>query len=96
MMTIHDHRLTHHAETRMRQRGLRDDDLNLLLAVASQIAPDAYLLTEKDAAREIAARKMEIARLERLRGSKVVVEGGSVITFYRPGREGLKRALRRR
>jgi hypothetical protein len=91
-----EHELTRHAKMRMRQRGLRDNDMRLLLAVASQVAPDAYFLTEKDAAREIAARKQEIQCLERLRGSKVIVEEGSVVTYYRPGRENMKRTLRRR
>jgi hypothetical protein len=62
----------------MRQRGLRDADLRLFLDSASQIAGDAYLLTEQDAAREIARRKQEIQRLERLKGVKVILEGAAM------------------
>ena len=36
-----NHTLTTHAETRMRQRGLRDADLHLILDTATQVAPDA-------------------------------------------------------
>ena len=68
-----EHVITRHAEVRMQQRGLRNSDLTFLLEVATQVAPDAYLLTRADAEREIAQRKREIQRLERLRGQKVVV-----------------------
>ena len=45
--------LTHHAQTRMRQRGLRDGDLRLVLHCGSQVADDAFILTDQDAEREI-------------------------------------------
>ena len=92
---FHDHKLTRHAQTRMRQRGVRDDDLRLLLTAASQVSPDAYMLTEHDAAREIASRKREIQSLERLKGCKVVVEDGTIVTCYRARRENQKKTLRR-
>lgn len=92
---LHDHRLTRHAETRMRQRGLRGEDVRLLLEAASQVAPDAYLMTEQDAAREIAQRKRDIQVLERLRGCKVVVKDGAVLTCYHPSSDNLKKTLRR-
>ena len=92
---FHDHKLTRHAEMRMRQRGLRDDDLRLLLKAASQVSPDAYMLTERDAAREITRRKREIQSLERLKGCKVVVEDGIIITCYRAHRKNQKKTLRR-
>lgn len=92
---FHDHKLTRHAEMRMRQRGLRDDDLRLLLKTASQVSPDAYMLTERDAACEIAIRKREIQSLERLKGCKVVVEDGIIITCYRSHWKNQKKTLRR-
>jgi hypothetical protein len=52
-------------------------------------------LTEQDAAREIERRKREIQRLERLKGVKVILQGGAVITCYRPSRDDQKAALRR-
>jgi hypothetical protein len=90
-----DHTLTEHAGERMRQRGLRDADLKLLLISATQVAPDAYLLTRADAAREIAQRKREIQQLERLRDCKVVVAGGVIVTCYTSCLEDQKRTLRR-
>ncbi len=77
-----DLRLTHHAEVRMRQRGFRKADVDLVLSVATRVADDAFFLTDRDVAREIERRKHEIQQLERLRGSKIVVEAGSLITLY--------------
>ena len=89
------HVLSLHAEARMRQRGLRDGDIRLLLDAATQVAPDAYLLTHADAAREIARLKRKIQRLERLRGVKVVVAGETIVTCYRSCRNDQRRTLRR-
>jgi hypothetical protein len=87
-----DLRLTDHAETRMRQRGFRKADVDLVLRVATRVADDAFFLTDKDAAREIERRRREIQQLERLRGSKLVVEGGALVTLYhtdpKPTRSG--------
>lgn len=90
-----DHTLSLHAEVRMRQRGMRDDDLRLLLATATQVAPDAYILTDADATREINQCKREIERLERLRNRKIVVAGGSVITCYPARPKNQRRTLRK-
>jgi len=79
---MHDLPLTRHAEARMRQRGFRNADIGLVLSAATRVADDAFLLTDKDAAREIARRRREIQHLERLRGTKIIVEGGEVITLY--------------
>jgi hypothetical protein len=77
-----DLRLTHHAEVRMRQRGFRKADVELVFSVATRIADDAFFLTDEDAAREIVQRKREIQQLERLRGSKIIVEGDALVTLY--------------
>ncbi len=89
------HVLTVHAETRMRQRGLRDADLDLILNCATQVAPDAYMLTRADTQHEIARLKRQIQCLERLRGCKVVVEGKTVVTCYHAHHNEQRRTLRR-
>lgn len=66
----------------MRQRGYRKADLDVVLNAATRIDDDAFLLTDRDAAREIAIRKREIQQLERLRGTKIILEGGSLVTLY--------------
>ena len=86
--------LTHHAQARMRQRGFKEEDADLIFRVGTRVADDAFLLTDKDAACAIRKCKQEIQQLERLRGSKVIVEGETLITLYhatlRPRREHRK------
>lgn len=84
MLDLH---MTNHAEARMRQRGFRKVDVDLVLSVATRIGEDAFLLTDQDAAREIQRRKHEIQQLERLRGSKMIVEGDALITLYHVARK---------
>jgi hypothetical protein len=93
---MHDLRFTHHAETRMRQRGFRNADVILVLSVATRVAEDAFFLSDKDAAREIERRRHEIQQLERLRGTKLIVEGESIITLYRSERKPARADIRNR
>jgi len=85
--------VTRHAEVRLRQRGLRDADIALLMDAATPVAGDAWLMTDADANREITRRKREIQQIERLRNVKMVVADGAVVTAYhsRPGDQ--RRAL---
>lgn len=79
----------------MNQRGLRKSDIELACTIATQIARDAYLLTNEDAAREIEKRKREIQQLERMRGLKIVVEGNTMITTHRARPSDQKRTFRK-
>jgi hypothetical protein len=92
MIDLH---LTKHGEARMHQRGYRKADLDLLIGLATQVAADALLLTDEDACREIAKRKREIQQLERLRGSKIVIADGGIVTLYHT-RSGSPLSARRR
>jgi hypothetical protein len=74
---------THHAEQRMNQRSIRPSEIQLLMHAASQVAEDAFILTNNDVDREIQRRKREIQQLENLRGVKLIVEEGILITAYR-------------
>lgn len=89
-------RFTRHAETRMRQRGLRDADIALVMEVASPAGPDAWLLTDADISEETARLRHRIQSIERLRGCKVVVAGDAVITAYRSNAKNQRRSLRGR
>jgi len=70
----------------MRQRGFRNVDVSLVLSVATRVADDAFFLSDKDAAREIERRRHEIQQLERLRGTKLIVDCENVITLYHSDR----------
>jgi len=87
--------LTRHAEARIRQRGLRERDVALVLDAATPLADEAWLLTAADADRAIAIRKREIEQLQRLRGCKVVVSGDAVVTVCHTRPAIRRRALRR-
>jgi hypothetical protein len=95
MLDLH---ITNHAEARMRQRGFRKVDVDLVLSVATRVGKDVFFLTDQDAAREIERRKHEIQQLERLRGSKMIVESNALITLYHVARKhqrshlGMKRS----
>ena len=87
---------SNHAGQRMQQRGIRKRDIDLLLTCGTQIDGVSILLSDKDTAREIERRKHEIQALERLRGCKVVIREGVVVTCYHAHAKHLKKALRRR
>ena len=94
-----------HAEQRMGQRGIRPSGLDLVLRHGSIIDGDThaiYFLKSKDAQREIERLnnqirylKRDIQMLERMRGVKVVVADGTVVTCYRSNQRDQKRISRR-
>lgn len=87
--------ITQHADRRMNQRGIRKEDIGLILAAADQVASDAYLMTNEIVDEEIARRKKEIHQLERLRGKKLIVERDTVITTYHATRRDQKKTYRK-
>jgi len=84
-----------HASWRIRQRGFRTDEIDLVLACGTHLDRGCVLLRKKDAEREIKRRKQEIEALERLRGTKVVIRDDTVMTCYRSRLSDQKRILRR-
>ena len=86
--------LTRHAEERLRQRGLRESDIEFVLGCGTATA-ECVLLTDKDVAREIDECRRRIARLERLRGLAVFVAESVVVTIFRPDRVQARRLLGR-
>ena len=86
---------TRHAETRLQQRGIRKTDIPIILACGTQIDDETWLMCNRDAAREIEARKREIQTLSRLANRKVVIRDGRVITAYPSNPSDQKRTLRR-
>ncbi len=87
---MRDLQFTQHAETRMRQRGFRNADVNLVHSSATRVADDAFILSDKDVMREIEHRRREIQQLERLRGTKLVVEGDTLVTLYHTEQKPLR------
>ena len=90
-----DRLYSRHAETRMQQRGIRERDIPLVLALGTQVEDGTWILLRRDVTREIGIRKREIQELERLQNCKVVTLGGHVITVYPSRLADQKRTLRR-
>ncbi|MBK1719314.1 DUF4258 domain-containing protein [Thiocystis violacea] len=86
--------LTQHALSRIRQRGLRESDISVIVGAGTPVDDDSLLLLGQDVDREIRRRKQEINALERLRGCRVVIAGETVITVYRPSRKTERLLLR--
>ena len=86
---------THHAETRMQQRGIREKDISLIIALGTQVDDHTWLMRKRDVARGIDILKRGIKILDRLANHKVVIRGGQVITAYPSRPADQKRTLRR-
>jgi hypothetical protein len=86
--------ISRHAETRLRQRGFRDQDVEVVLVHGTPLN-EATVLTDADVASAVAAKKREIHDLERLRGTAVILADGVVASVYRPSRRRLRRFMGR-
>ena len=87
--------ISHHAEQRLRQRGIPQAQLKLVLQCGTQVDEGGYFFSDADVDAAIAERKREIQSLEKVRGCKIVLDGDTVVTAYRPDRRKRKRMLRR-
>ena len=65
---------TRHSTTRLRQRGFRKGDVELILENGTEISHEKIMLKRRDADKAIQKRKREIAKLERLVGMHRVSE----------------------
>lgn len=86
--------LSRHAESRVRQRGIRERDTDLILKIGTLIDSDSVFVLDKDVDREVRLLKQEIAALERLRGIRAVLSANTVVTIYRASPKTEKRLLR--
>jgi hypothetical protein len=75
--------LSHHADGRIQQRGLRASDLSLVITHGTAVR-DGYLLRTRDVAAAEAELKRRITRLHRLAGTFVAVAEDTVLSVYRP------------
>lgn len=82
-------KLTSHAEKRINQRGFRISDPEIIRQYGTPIddpSAEVYLMRNRDVDDRIRDLKKEIARCERLRGCKAVIQGESVVTLMHTGR----------
>ncbi len=84
--------VTKHAQVRMRQRGYRGSDLELVFAYGTE-SQEAVVLTKSDVERGVRGLKRQIQALERLNGTAIVTAGEIVQTVYRPRKRKMRQFL---
>jgi hypothetical protein len=85
--------LTQHASLRIAQRGISIGDLELITLIGSEV-DDGYLVRTKDCqAIEQNLAKL-LSRVQRLKGKRVVVANGRVITAFHATRPEQRHLLR--
>lgn len=85
--------ITSHAQQRLKQRGFKPKDLNLIIKHGTETA-DGYFLRRADVRAVEQDLKRLIERLHKLEGKFVVVDGEDVITAYHPCRKREQRVMR--
>ena len=86
---------TRHGAIRIRQRGMKGNDVTRILAYATQVDDETWMLREQDVNHAIRSCKQEIQALERLRNFKLVMCTDGVVTAYPSRPADQKRTLRR-
>jgi hypothetical protein len=84
---------TTHAAARMSQRGIRDDDLELILEIGTEVE-GGYIVLKKDYRAYDCELKRKRERVRRLVGKRVVVEGDRVVTAYHAEPKKQRRLIR--
>lgn len=85
-------KVSRHAEARIRQRGLRHDDVRFVCQFGTE-TPKGYLLTERDAADLEAEARYTMLKAQRLRGVLVSLAGNTAKTVFHATRRQQRRLL---
>jgi hypothetical protein len=84
---------TGHGAVRMAQRGFNMDDAELIAMVGTEVE-DGYLLRHADYQEIEHALKKFLERLRRIRGKRLVIATGRIVTAYHATRSHQRRLLR--
>lgn len=81
-------KLTPHAVMRFAQRGFRDGDAELIMAIGTEVE-GGYLVRQTDVLEFERCFKRFLKQVHRLTGKRLVIEGDAVVTGYhaKPGKE---------
>lgn len=85
-------RTSRHALRRIRQRGLRETDLDRLERHGEEF-DDGYLMSNRRIDQCITQLKSEIQRLERLKGVVLIEQDNTLVTVYRSNRRRQRQIL---
>lgn len=92
---MNDLSLTTHAVTRMAQRAILPSDLDIILAFGSEVE-DGILVREKDIECAERALRNILKRLQKVRGKRLVMVDGSLVTAYHASDREQHRLMRSR
>ena len=87
-------RFSKHGSARAAQRNFKDADVELVLTLGSEVA-DGYLMRECDCLAAERELKSAIQRIRRLRGKRLVVKDGVIVTVFHATAKETARVLRR-
>lgn len=87
------YQLSKHARTRVRQRGFRKTDVDIVLYYGTAGIGGRYMLTNRDADEAIREGSFPLSDIERVRNCALVFEDGIVVTMYHCTSPTLRRAL---
>jgi hypothetical protein len=77
----------------MAQRAFRIEDIDLIMMIATEVE-DGYIVREKDCQAVERELKRQLDRIRRLKGKRLVVQDGAVVTAYHAARDTERRLLR--
>lgn len=86
--------VTAHAATRMAQRAIRGDDLELITWIGTEVE-GGYVIRKRDYQAVERQLKLLMVRLRRLQGKRVVIADGRTVTVYHARQTKERRLLRR-
>lgn len=86
--------ISNHANKRIRQRSYKEEDIKLIIDCGTKVDGETYFLKNKNIQYEIQMRKHQIQRLEHLRGTKVIIREGTVVTVYRPSKKSINKLFK--
>lgn len=87
--------LTNHAITRMAQRAILPSDLDIILTFGSEV-DDGILVRHKDVENVERAIRELLKRIQKMKGKRIVVSEGQIITAYHASGRRLNRLTRSR
>ena len=85
--------LTEHAQTRIRQRGIKESDIDFILDKGS-FNSKGYMLTAKDCDGIVQEAKRLIRQANRLKGKFIAADGETVITAFPASRKQQRSFIR--
>lgn len=84
--------VTDHAAVRMAQRSIKSKDSDLIAMIGTEV-DDGYLVTADYYQRVEREIKQFLARIRRIRGKRLVVVIGQIVTAYHPSRQNRENDL---